>query len=74
MEGPTCGKPMWLEERDTSSGSDMRTYRCDQCRQSHDVDRGPALWKMLSDAREAEERSPGTSLAASTGQPAEWVN
>jgi hypothetical protein len=55
---------MRLEEKDTSSGSDLRTYRCDQCRQSHDVDRGPALWKILSDARDADERSPGVSLIA----------
>jgi len=34
------------------SGDDMRTYRCDHCRQDHIVNFGAALWKILSDARE----------------------
>ena len=55
MKCPKCGKEMELEEKDTSSGSDMRTYRCGHCRQSHTVDHGTALWKALSDARNSEE-------------------
>jgi transposase-like protein len=55
MKCPQCGKEMRLEDKDTSSGRDMRTYRCDQCQKSHIVDNGTALWKVLSDAREAEK-------------------
>lgn len=55
MKCPKCGKEMELEEKDTSSGSDMRTYRCDHCQESHIVDYGTALWKALSDARKSEE-------------------
>ncbi len=55
MECPICGHEMSLEEKDTSSGRDMRTYRCRQCGRSEDVDNGIALWQVLSDAREAEE-------------------
>ncbi len=51
---------MSLEEKDTSSGRDMRTYRCRQCGRSEDVDNGIALWQVLSDAREAEESRSGS--------------
>jgi hypothetical protein len=46
---------MDLEDKDTSSGSDMRTYRCHRCQGSHIVDHGTALWKVLSDARKSED-------------------
>jgi hypothetical protein len=36
------------------SGDDMRTYRCDRCRQDHIVDFGTAVWKIMSDAREGK--------------------
>jgi hypothetical protein len=49
---------MSLEDKDTSSGRDMRTYRCDDCGESHIVDNGIALWKVLSDAREADKLEP----------------
>ena len=52
---PDCGRYMDLEEKDTSSGRDMRTYRCRHCGRSEDVDYGIALWQVLSDAREADE-------------------
>jgi hypothetical protein len=55
MECPVCGHEMNLEEKDTSSGRDMRTYRCGYCGRLEDVDYGIALWQVLSDAREAEE-------------------
>jgi len=58
MECPKCGRPMNLEDKDTSSGRDMRTYRCDHCGESHIVDNGIALWKILSDAREADKLEP----------------
>jgi hypothetical protein len=60
---------MSLEEKDTSSGRDMRTYHCRQCGRSEDVDNGIALWQVLSDGREAEEsrsRSQGNRTFAET--------
>ena len=55
MECPVCGHEMTLEEKDTSSGRDMRTYRCRECGRSEDVDYGIALWQVLSDAPAAAE-------------------
>jgi len=46
---------MVLEDKDTSSGRDMRTYRCNHCHESHIADQGIALWKALSDARNSDE-------------------
>jgi hypothetical protein len=43
---------MKLEEKDTSSGLDMRTYYCPSCKERVDVDNGIALWQVLHDARE----------------------
>jgi transposase-like protein len=51
MKCPKCGREMELEEKDTSSGRDMRTYYCRPCKERVDVDNGVALWKVLSDAR-----------------------
>jgi predicted RNA-binding Zn-ribbon protein involved in translation (DUF1610 family) len=51
---PTCGDEMTRIEKTTMTGDDMRTYRCDQCGKEHIVNFGPALWKVLSDAREAD--------------------
>ena len=45
---------MTLIERTTMTGDDMRTYRCERCRKEHIVNFGPALWKVLSDARERD--------------------
>jgi len=52
MKCPKCDKYMELEEKDTSSGRDMRTYHCRACDERVDVDNGIALWKVLHDARE----------------------
>jgi hypothetical protein len=43
-------------EKSTMSGYDMRTYRCEPCGKEHIVNFGPALWKVLSDARGADEK------------------
>ncbi len=51
MKCPKCGRDMKLEEKDTSSGRDMRTYCCPICKERLDIDNGIALWKALSDAR-----------------------
>jgi hypothetical protein len=50
---------MVQEERDTSSGRDMRTYFCAHCEVRVEVDNGVALWKVLSDAREKDEPQDG---------------
>ncbi len=52
---PKCGKEMILVDKTTFTGDDMRTYRCDHCRQEHVVNFGTALWKVLSDARESDK-------------------
>ena len=52
MKCPKCDRRMDLEEKDTSSGRDMRTYFCPLCKERVDVDNGIALWKVLSDARD----------------------
>jgi len=57
MKCPKCGEAMDLEEKDTSSGRDMRTYICRPCKERVDVDNGVALWQVLHDAREKEEKS-----------------
>jgi transposase-like protein len=51
---PKCEKEMTLEDNDTSSGRDMRTYRCDHCQGSHIVEYGVALRKVQSGARKSE--------------------
>jgi DNA-directed RNA polymerase subunit RPC12/RpoP len=37
MKCPKCGQEMDLEEKDTSSGRDMRTYYCGPCKVLHDA-------------------------------------
>jgi len=51
---PECGAEMARIDRTTMTGNDMRTYRCDHCPKEHVVNFGPALWKVLSDARESD--------------------
>jgi hypothetical protein len=53
---PTCGREMDLIDRTTFTGNDMRTYRCEHCQLERIRNFGPALWQILSDAREAEEK------------------
>ena len=50
MKCPDCGKEMILVEKNTMSGEDLRTYRCNHCEKEHDVNWGTALWKLMSDA------------------------
>jgi len=54
MKCPRCGIEMNQEEKDTSSGRDLRTYYCGRCRESHVVDHGEALWKVMSEGRNSE--------------------
>jgi hypothetical protein len=46
---------MDMTEKDTSSGRDIREYRCSRCGHTDWEVRGPALWKILSDDREETE-------------------
>ena len=55
MKCPDCGKNMILLEKNTMSGEDLRTYRCDPCDKEHDINRGTALWKLMSDANKPDE-------------------
>jgi len=59
MKCEKCGREMDREEKDTSSGRDMRTYYCRHCDVRVDVDNGIALWKVLHDAREKNEPQEG---------------
>jgi predicted Zn finger-like uncharacterized protein len=52
---PRCGTEMFMVDKSTMSGRDMRTYRCDHCQEEHIVDYGIALWKAMSDARQSDE-------------------
>jgi len=49
-----CRREMELIERTTMTGDDMRTYRCAHCDREEIVNFGPALWKVLSDARDKD--------------------
>jgi hypothetical protein len=49
--GKVGGQETDLEERDTSSGREMRTYICRPCKERVNVDNGVALWKVLHNAR-----------------------
>jgi hypothetical protein len=44
----TGGAEMFMVDKSTMSGRDMRTYRCDHCQEEHIVDYGIALWKAMS--------------------------
>ena len=67
-----CGANMRLDEKDTSSGRDIREYKCSECGHSDWEDRGPALWQILHD--DAQERlaaapPPPPVLVQATAQP-----
>jgi len=53
---PDCGGELRFEEKDSSSGRDMREYRCVECGRSVTEDRGKALWQILHEDREEQER------------------
>jgi len=58
-----CGKEMRMTEKDTSSGRDIREYACDNCGHTDWEDRGPALWQILSDDREAAKAEQALASA-----------
>lgn len=51
-----CGGEMDQIEKTTFTGREMREYECRKCGRKEIVDCGPALWQILSDARESEEK------------------
>jgi hypothetical protein len=55
MDCAKCGEPMRQTEKDTSSGRDIREYKCDRCGHCDWEVRGPALWQILHDDREKTE-------------------
>jgi hypothetical protein len=46
---------MFMVDKCTMSGRDMRIYRCDHCQEEHVVDYGIALWQAMSDARQSDD-------------------
>ena len=57
---------MDMVEKDTSSGRDIREYKCSKCGYSDWEDRGKALWQILSDARESDEAAKTNVAPASS--------
>lgn len=55
---------MRMTEKDTSSGRDIREYKCDKCGHSDWEVRGPALWQILHDDREEFEAAKAEQMAA----------
>jgi rubredoxin len=48
---PQCGGKTRQVDKDTSSGSDMREFECEACHWNTVFEFGPALWKVMSDAK-----------------------
>ena len=54
---PNCGVEMEQIEKTTFTGRDIREYQCPKCGRTQIVDRGKALWEILSEAREEPEKN-----------------
>lgn len=52
---PNCAIEMDQIEKTTFTGRDMREYQCAKCGHKQIVDRGKALWKILSEANGHED-------------------
>jgi hypothetical protein len=48
---PLCGSPI-LSDRSTVTGRDVREYDCPNCGWGEIEDRGTALWKAMSEAKD----------------------
>jgi DNA-directed RNA polymerase subunit M/transcription elongation factor TFIIS len=59
-----CGEEMHLMEKDTSSGRDIREYKCSECGYSDWEDRGKALWQILSDDRRERDEAAQANVAS----------
>jgi hypothetical protein len=51
-------------EKDTITGIDYRDYECSNCGHTEWKNNGPALWRVISDAREEEETHRRASQSA----------
>jgi ssDNA-binding Zn-finger/Zn-ribbon topoisomerase 1 len=60
QECPRCGgKLHW--DKTTFTGEEIREYYCPDCKWQETINNGPALWQILSDARqEQSERGEAT--------------
>jgi len=66
---PKCGGDIYTE-KDSSSGRVMREYTCSKCHWSDFADEGTALWQILSDDREEQEKVRREKAAA---KPSFWA-
>ncbi len=57
MKCPTCGQEMDLVDKTTFTGREVREFRCEPCDKNVIEHGGPALWQILSDAREEAEKA-----------------
>ena len=53
---PDCGLEMEQIEKTTFTGRDMREYQCPKCGRKEIIDRGKALWQILSEANEESDK------------------
>jgi rubredoxin len=53
---PTCGIEMDQIDKTTFTGRDMREYQCAKCGHTQIVDRGKALWEILSEANRQDDK------------------
>jgi predicted RNA-binding Zn-ribbon protein involved in translation (DUF1610 family) len=53
---PDCGAEMDQIEKTTFTGRDMREYQCPKCGRTQIIDRGKALWEILSEANKQEDK------------------
>ena len=52
---PDCNVEMDQIEKTTFTGRDMREYQCPQCGRKQIMDRGKALWAILSEANNPDK-------------------
>jgi predicted RNA-binding Zn-ribbon protein involved in translation (DUF1610 family) len=53
---PDCAIEMDQIEKTTFTGRDMREYQCPKCGRKQIIDRGKALWEILSEANEESDK------------------
>ena len=62
-----CRQPMTFVEKDTSSGTEYRSYSCSECRRVGNVRASVAMWKAMETWD--ERRSALTRLTAALDRP-----
>jgi len=53
---PDCGVEMRQIDKTTFTGRDMREYECPRCGRTQILNRGKALWEILSEANERSDK------------------